>query len=323
LFTGEDVDQARHALSRMYNEAVLEPEPGGAPFRMKISGVELPRLGLCSTWCSSAALAYPVDPLDFYTVQVARRGRCTFDIGTGSDGVPCDDRKGALLSAGHSVRVHHGADNSILGLIVKEEVLRDVLSAWTGSAKNPRVVFRTQFDSSQPRVASLLSLIDDFVRELDRSNGILDAPAVVSSFEHTLITSLLFGLEHNLTETLLKPKAEAGSAQVRLIEEYVEAHATEPIDMATIACVTGHSAHSIYRAFRRHRGYTPMEFLHTVRMKLARRRLLEGHPGSHVRSTAMACGFGHAGRFSVEYKRRFGETPRDTLKRATRMQGME
>ena len=81
----------------------------------------------------------------------------------------------------------------------------------------------------------------------------LEAQILPGSFEHTLITSMLFGLEHNLKELLLEHHAEAGSAQVRQVEEYVEAHAAEPLDMATLARVTGHSVHSIYRAFRRHR----------------------------------------------------------------------
>jgi transcriptional regulator GlxA family with amidase domain len=28
----------------------------------------------------------------------------------------------------------------------------------------------------------------------------------------------------------------------------------------------------------------------------------------------MSCGFGHMGRFSAEYRRRFGESPSETLK---------
>jgi AraC-like DNA-binding protein len=32
-------------------------------------------------------------------------------------------------------------------------------------------------------------------------------------------------------------------------------------------------------------------------------------------NVALRCGFAHCGRFSVEYRRRYGETPSQTLKR--------
>ena len=151
--------------------------------------------------------------------------------------------------------------------------------------------------------------------ELNRPNGLLEVPAAVASLEHTLITSMLTGLEHNLDELLRLPAAMGGNTQIRQLEEYLEAHAAQPIDMQTIARETGHSVSSIYRTFRRHRGYTPMEFLKRVRMRLARQQLLQAGPGSSVTVIALECGFAHLGRFAAEYKRHFGESPSDTIKR--------
>ena len=112
-------------------------------------------------------------------------------------------------------------------------------------------------------------------------------------------------------------RAMAGDNQIRLVEEYLEAHATQPIDMQIIAKQTGHSVSSIYRAFRRYRGYTPMEFLKRIRMRLVRQNLLHAYPGSSVTTIALDCGFAHLGRFAVDYKRYFGESPSETIKRAT------
>ena len=64
--------------------------------------------------------------------------------------------------------------------------------------------------------------------------------------------------------------------------------------------------------------YTPMEFLRHVRMRLARQRLLHARPGDSVTGIATRCGFAHLGRFAVDYKRRFGESPSETLERAKR-----
>ena len=307
------MDQARQTLSRMFTEISLEPDTGNAPFKAEVNGVELPKLGITHLRFRDDCVAGPIVPLDFHTVQFSQSGNCTFDIG--NQVVPGSKNEGVMLSAGQQVRVHHTNDNDILCIIVKDQVIRDVISSWVGNANFPALKFRPQFDPNQPRPASLLVFLKTVVNELNRPGGILEEPAAMSSIEHTLITSMLTGLEHNLDEVLRQPVAMAGKTQIRRVEEYLEAHATQPIDMQTIARETGHSVSSVYRAFRRHRGYTPMEFLKRVRMRLARHQLLQASLGSSVTSIAMECGFTHMSRFAAEYKRLFGEAPSETLKR--------
>ena len=58
-------------------------------------------------------------------------------------------------------------------------------------------------------------------------------------------------------------------------------------------------------------GATPMQVLQRVRLDRAREELLVGEAKS-VTAVAMRCGFGHLGRFAAEYRKTFGESPRDT-----------
>jgi len=313
MFAGEDVDQARDVLSSMFTEISLEPDRGNSPFKSEVNGVELSKVAITHLRFRNDCVAGPVTPLDFHTLQLTQSGSCTFDIG--KQVVPGDQNKGVVLSAGQKVRVHHTDDNDILCLIVKDQVIRDVISSWIGHANFPALRFRPRFDPKQSRPASLIALFNTFVSELNRPNGLLEAPAAAASLEHALITSMLTGLEHNLDDLLRLPAAMAGNTQIRHIEEYLEAHATQPIDMQTIARETGHSVSSIYHTFRRRRGYTPMEFLKRVRMRLARQQLLQAGPGRSVTTIALECGFAHLGRFAAEYKHYFGESPSATIKR--------
>jgi AraC-like DNA-binding protein len=50
------------------------------------------------------------------------------------------------------------------------------------------------------------------------------------------------------------------------------------------------------------------------RMSLARQALASGSAAS-VSEVAFAYGFEHLGRFSIAYRARFGESPRETLRR--------
>ena len=86
--------------------------------------------------------------------------------------------------------------------------------------------------------------------------------------------------------------------------------------MKWLAQLSGINGYTIHRAFRKHRGYTPMQFLRDVRMRNARQRLMHAGPSESVTSIALACGFSHLGRFANAYQGRFGESPSQSLKHA-------
>lgn len=58
-----------------------------------------------------------------------------------------------------------------------------------------------------------------------------------------------------------------------------------------------------------------MEFLRERRLLLAQQRLQAATPGTKIAEVAYSCGFGHLGRFSRDYFKRFGEKPSVTLDR--------
>ena len=61
-----------------------------------------------------------------------------------------------------------------------------------------------------------------------------------------------------------------------------------------------------------------MTFLRARRLDAARARLAMARDDDTITSIATACGFEHLGRFSAQYRQRFGESPRDTRARAGR-----
>jgi AraC-like DNA-binding protein len=60
---------------------------------------------------------------------------------------------------------------------------------------------------------------------------------------------------------------------------------------------------------------SPMRYLWLRRMSLARRELRRAEAPATVTAIALSFGFSHLGRFSVEYRTLFGETPSQTLAR--------
>lgn len=108
----------------------------------------------------------------------------------------------------------------------------------------------------------------------------------------------------------------ARNAHLRAAVEFIHENPHLPLTVAGIAEVAGLSVRALQEAFQRTLGMSPLAHLRQVRLDRARDDLVAGSPGAiTVRDIAGRWGFAHPGRFSTAYARRFGEHPRDTLRR--------
>ncbi|QHO71513.1 hypothetical protein ACH79_01640 [Bradyrhizobium sp. CCBAU 051011] len=85
--------------------------------------------------------------------------------------------------------------------------------------------------------------------------------------------------------------------------------------LTELAAIAGVSARTLQRQFLTFVGNTPRAVLREIGLECARRELLQGTPHTKIMDVSLRCGFPHFGRFSIAYRRRYGETPSQTLKR--------
>src|SRR4051794_1700343 len=102
---------------------------------------------------------------------------------------------------------------------------------------------------------------------------------------------------------------------VRRALEAMRANVGHDWTIAELAQAAGLSGRTLQRQFKFFLGKTPWTALSDLRFEAARRELLRGLPETKVMDVAPRYGFAHYGRFAVEYRRRFDETPSTTLKR--------
>jgi transcriptional regulator GlxA family with amidase domain len=104
---------------------------------------------------------------------------------------------------------------------------------------------------------------------------------------------------------------------VELIEAMARELTDEPLHIDHICRAAGVSQRTLRNAFQAIYGSSPYRHLRTMRMGEARKALLSPvSPTQTVTEVAMHFGFLELGRFSVEYRRAFGERPSATLRRA-------
>ena len=110
--------------------------------------------------------------------------------------------------------------------------------------------------------------------------------------------------------------ATVSARRLRRAVEFLQANADLPLSVGDIAEAAGVTVRGLQLAFRRGFDTTPLHYLREVRLDRAHDELEQGHQGGiEVGEVAARWGFISGGRFAEHYARRFGERPRDTLRR--------
>lgn len=152
---------------------------------------------------------------------------------------------------------------------------------------------------------------------LRTSPALLESPLIRSQFEQILMTTLLEWQPGSLSESLRHDTREVLPRHVRLAEDYMRAHADEPITIDLLTELTGVCGRTLYAGFQKFRGVGPMRYLRDVRMEHARRDLLDPAEPRSVTEVATRWGFFQLGRFASEYRKRYGECPATTIRRTS------
>jgi AraC-like DNA-binding protein len=100
------------------------------------------------------------------------------------------------------------------------------------------------------------------------------------------------------------------------LEDWIEAHLDEPITLGRLCQVAGVGQRTLQQAFAAKRGLSPMRFVMERRLAVARQRIERAAANETIAHVALAVGFPHLGRFAVQYREAFGESPSVTLRRA-------
>ncbi len=109
----------------------------------------------------------------------------------------------------------------------------------------------------------------------------------------------------------------AGSVQarrVRAAEEFMLENLAEILTVADVARELEISTRTLELAFRTVHEVSPHQYVASLRLAVSRRMLLSDPEIRSVTEVCMACGIGHAGRFAIAYRERYGESPSETLR---------
>jgi AraC-like DNA-binding protein len=315
IFYTQQLDEAREVMAKVYCAHSLDFSSAGRSLKMEVREVLFPHSAMILASYGEWVKVSVGEPGSLFACQYLLEGSSTYKIGT--EQIHCDRDCGAMISPTKSVDIMQSPDSWILGFRIDRRALEEHLENLSMRLLSKPLEFDGRMDLNVGPVGYLNRYIRFLVDELDREESVLlQSPLALADLEQSVMHCLLLGQPHNYSRYLLDPQKAAAPRQVNLVEEYLEAHVEEPIDITSLAKLTGYSLSSIYKAFRKHRGYSPMAYLKKIRLAHLRKRLLEGPLNTTLTQHALDLGFVHLGRLSGYYKRQFGESPSDTLRKS-------
>ena len=100
----------------------------------------------------------------------------------------------------------------------------------------------------------------------------------------------------------------------RCAQDYIEANYRDIVRIAELCRATHVGVRTLQRHFSEYFDMTISDYVKAVRLNAARRQLVNADANeATVHDIAVRSGFTHLGRFSVDFRTRFGEYPRTTL----------
>ncbi len=197
-----------------------------------------------------------------------------------------------------------------LSLVVPSSLIQKRAQSYYEWAPDRPIDFSPLLDLDTPQGAAVFGLAKHIMHGLVANPGAYDNALIQAALHDMVSGVLLANLSHNAADGAPVPGAAPLPRTIRRAEDYMRAHAHEPITLADLAQAAGCGERALHDGFRKFRGKTPMMALRDIRLDGARRDLEQDNDS--VTQIALKWGFSNLGRFAQAYARRFGEKPSET-----------
>ena len=310
----QDFDVARALLHKLYGRVDADLRYGAAGrFAWRVKRTQVGVATVIAGWVGSDITLQATEAAH-YAFGTTRSG-CYEASCKGGRVLASPGTAGLMFGPGTRMSVRAPESTVTLNVSIPASAVLSHLTALTGAPAEVPPHFAPHVDLRRGG-ADVLRLAHLLHEAAERPDGPLASPHVLGHLGEALCGALLLGLESSVSHLLHRPAPLAGQRVVKEVEEYLIAHAAEPLSIAELASRTGVGLRSLERSFKAVHGCSIREYLKSQRLLLARRRLAAAAPGTTVTQVLFASGFSHPGEFSVAYRKRFRESPSETLRRA-------
>lgn len=262
----------------------------------------------CVNW-GSPVVGTALDDHNTFCLSISLEGHAkTFDPDLGTIDPRIDEARVFCWQAG--TQTVCSDSNTVINFSVPCDLLQHRVKTMYDNELNDALTFSPLLDLNSARAKPILSLIDHFKSLITETPEVLNNPLIATNLNETAVSIILSSLQHNYADRHLPIGNDVALRRVSLAEEYMRAHADQPITVETLAQHTNCGERALFAGFRRYRNATPMSVLRDIRLDNAYSDLQDG--ACSVTECAFKWGFSNLGRFSKLYSEKHGEKPSQT-----------
>jgi AraC-like DNA-binding protein len=318
-FSSTDLDEVQSVVAASQHPISVDPAGPRRPLRFGLHHHPLSRMALTrATLEYEGSLKVSAPPLEHhYFLRIPLRGSDL--VLHGSKPVrPAPGRVALLLSPGNETTMRSTGGFDEVTVEISAEAIGRAWRALTGETPSRPIVFEPSVPLTGEAGSVLLRIVPLLADEVVRCTSQEPGAAGLERLEDALLFSLLDCQPHSHDHRHLRRGSKSrNSTLVRDAEAWMEVHCEAGFTIQAVAEAHDVTIRTLQRAFERYRAYSPKTFLHRLMLGRARTRLRSG-AALGVTEVAMTVGFRHLGRFSVDYRKRYGEPPSSTLRRTRR-----
>lgn len=312
LFHTRDIDEAHEGVAKVFSPHNLQIKGSSnavdsSMYHVSLGGIAISRLRYGATVKIDRGCTD-----NFFLVQMPISGAC--EMSCGSDTIVLNPRLAAVVTPTLPLRVHWQADCDKIFVKIDRALLERHCARHLGYELKKPINFQLGMDLESSQVGSWRRLVELLVTEVDHGGAMLASPLIRANFEQTVAGALLFSQPSNYIDDLRRPPLPIAPYYVKRAEEYMRSHVDEPISVIELAEYAGVGTRALYAGFQNFRGVSPMAFLKSLRLDQVRQALLAGPNQATVTEIAMRWGFSHLGHFAAAYRKKFGESPCQTMR---------
>lgn len=307
VLRSHDLDHARAAVAGHYCDHKLELRQG--------KDLRVVHNRVCGANLSVNLLCYggdvQIDPGElqsFYLFQIPLHGSA--QIHHRFDEIESDKSMGTVLNPDRPAQMMWAGDCTKLMLQVDAAFLNQVAEEAYGIPLPGPVRFDPRIPLNRPAGRRIRSLIFGLAQSYETE--VLSptrSDLNLLHFEHQIVHEIVMSQQSNISHLLAQSEATATTPQLKRAIAFMNEHVDEKLTLAQIAKAAGSHPRNLQTSFRQETGLSPMAYLRNLRLDLSHYWLMQKAQRPSVSDVAYGTGYSHLGRFSSDYRNRFGHSP--------------
>jgi len=251
---------------------------------------------------------------DFYLIQIPVEGNDLSRI----NGVEeySDKYNATVHSPEDNLEMSWSHDCRKLVVKINKESFERHAASIFGCSIPGRLKFTSSMNLMKASGIAWSGAIKHLYSEIQESPQLFDMPLIRSQVEQNIMTTLLAWHPHNFSGLLKDSSPKILPRNLKKATEFMQAYPEQSITMETLVNITGVNGRTLFYGFSKFLGVSPMRYLLDVRLERVHQDLLDPSQPRTVTEIATRWGFYQLGRMAQNYRKRYGESPRDTLIRA-------